>query len=618
MVSGSWIATTGLGLALMVAIVGSEGITPLEVLILCLFAVAFGWIVIPFWTALVGFVLQVAGRDPLSLQPLEAVRATDGPLRSRVAVVMPAYNEDPRRVMAGLAAMAQSLADSGYARHFALHLLSNTTDPGVRAAEDLAWAGLEERLAPGLVSNVSGTTWPALHFRRRDMNDGRKAGNIAEFCGTWREAYDYMVVLDADSIMDGESLVELARMMDRNPDVGLIQTVPLPARQRTLFGRLAQFAACVYSPLLATGQAFWQGDVGNYWGHNAIVRLGPFADHCRLPVLPGRPPLGGEILSHDFVEAALLRRAGWKVYMAPWIEGSYEELPGNVLGYARRDRRWAQGSLQHLRLLAEPGLAWLSRLHFVMGAMAYLSSALWLVLLLASTAYVVFPGLSGNALWEVSGPGARWNRPGVVPLLGVTAAILFVPKVLGVVAATLRGAGRFGGVVRFWLSALLEALWAVVFAPVMMVFHSLFVVSIGLGRNVDWVAQERDETQVGWALAARGAWLATSVGIVWSVVAWAASPAFLMWLTPILIGLVWAIPLVVSTSSPGAGTAARRAGLFLVESETSPSATLKRADQMRTGLWRVPAPSSRGLPTGPLTPGSMRVKGSSLSRASSA
>ncbi|NNF29553.1 MAG: glucan biosynthesis glucosyltransferase H, partial [Gemmatimonadetes bacterium] len=272
----------------------------------------------------------------------------------------------------------------------------------------------------------------------------------------------------------------------------------------------------------------------------------------------------------------------------------------------------------HLRLLADPGLAWISRLHFVMGAMAYLSSPLWFVLLLASTAYVVFPGLSGSPLWESGELGAWWNRPGVVPLLAVTGVILFLPKVLGVWAATLRDVSRFGGVLRLWLSALLEALFAVIVAPVMMFFHCLFVASIALGRDVKWAAQERDETLVGWASAVQGAWLPASVGIAWSVVAWVASPAFLMWLIPILLGLVWAIPLVVYTSSTSTGAAARRRGLFLVASETSPSPTLVLAERMRRRIWRIPAPLTPASHTGHGAPGSIRTKGAGLRRASSA
>ena len=162
-----------------------------------------------------------------------------------------------------------------------------------------------------------------------------------------------MVVLDADSVMTGRTLVELVRTMEANPRVGLIQTVPIPARRDTLFGRLVQFAASLYSPMLATGQSFWHTDAANYWGHNAIVRIRPFVEHCTLPVLPGAPPLGGPLLSHDFVEAALMRRAGWGVYLLPSIGGSYEEVPANILDYAKRDRRWTQGSLQHLRLLRD-------------------------------------------------------------------------------------------------------------------------------------------------------------------------------------------------------------------------------------------------------------------------
>ena len=204
--------------------------------------------------------------------------------------------------------------------------------------------------------------------------------------------------------------------MEANPQAGLIQTVPLPARRTTLFGRCIQFASCLYGPLLAAGQAWWQTDTANYWGHNAIIRVAPFSAHCGLPVLPGRPPLGGAILSHDFVEAALMRRAGWDVYLLPLMEGSYEEAPGNVVDYARRDRRWCQGSLQHLRLLGVPGFHALNRLYFVLGAGGYLSSVAWLLLLLAGTLYVLLPGAGRAAAVgaaAVAGPrGAAAGRHG--------------------------------------------------------------------------------------------------------------------------------------------------------------------------------------------------------------
>ena len=362
---GSAVAlTTLVGVALMLDIMWSNGLTALELVILTLFAITFGWIAIPFWNAVLGFVLSVLRRDPVSLvRATTHGRGTD-PLESRTALVMPVHNEDPSRVTAGMAAILRSLVRTGHATHFDLFLLSDTTVPSIAAAEQEAWASLRRQMG-----HVTG-----LYYRRRPSNVGRKAGNIAEFCRRWGNGYDFMVVLDADSIMTGQSLVELVRAMEANPQAGLLQTVPIPARRSTLFGRFVQFAGCVYGPLLAVGQSFWQTDTSNYWGHNAILRVAPFARYCELPVLSGRPPLGGAILSHDFVEAALMRRAGWEVYLQPLVEGSYEEAPETIVDYAKRDRRWTQGSLQHLRLLAMPGLHLLNRIYFFLGAAGYLSS----------------------------------------------------------------------------------------------------------------------------------------------------------------------------------------------------------------------------------------------------
>ena len=395
---GLVIGTTVIGIALMLDIVRHNGITALEIAILGLFTVTFCWIVIAFWNAVIGFVLTAARRDPVSLDRLPTAPAGAGPMASRTALIMPVHNEDPVRVMQGLAAMRHSLDRTGHADRFDIHLLSDTTDPAIARAEEAAWRDLCRGGSAGL------------HYRRRATNAGRKAGNIANFCESWRAEYDFMVVLDADSIMTGATVVALARTMEANPSAGLIQTAPLPARQVTLFGRLVQFAGCLYGPLLAAGQSFWQTDAANYFGHNAIIRIGAFADECRLLVLSGRPPLGGPILSHDFVEAALMRRAGWGVFLMPWLGGSYEEVPGTIPEYATRDRRWSQGSVQHLRLLWDGGLHRINRLHFLLGAMGYISSGLWLLMLLASTAYVLLPVLSADPLVSEAGSGSMCRR----------------------------------------------------------------------------------------------------------------------------------------------------------------------------------------------------------------
>lgn len=568
--------TTLGGSLLMLDIMRANGITPLEGLILVLFTSTFAWISVAFWTAVLGFILQFLGRDPLSLGPSgsRVPGAAGGPdprgLSTRTAVVMPAHNEDPDRVLEGLASVLDSLERTGAAEHFHLFLLSDTTDPEIAAREEEAWEAWRKRVVRP----------EAISYRRRASNQGRKAGNIADFCGRWGSEYDFMVILDADSVMRGETLVALAEAMEANPEAGLIQTVPVPARQVTLFGRLLQFAGCLYGPMFATGQSFWQSDGANYWGHNAILRVRPFTEHCHLPVLPGSPPMGGEILSHDFVEAALLRRAGWKTLLLPDLPGSYEEVPGNLVEYATRDRRWAQGSLQHLRLLLARGLRPISRVHFGLGAMGYLSSVLWLLMLLASTSYVLLaeygrdptPGVSPAFLADWSLPEAA----SLIPLLAVTGIVLFLPKALGLVLSLGSRARGFGGRWRLAASALLEALFAVLVAPLMMMVHTRFVAGILAGRNVHWEPQVRGgrgvERGEAWR---RTAWIALA-GALWAGVTLALSPFFFLWLTPIFAGLLLAAPLVRWTSSRRLGASTRRWGLFLVPSEVAPPAELDR------------------------------------------
>lgn len=547
--------TAGAGVWMMLRIVAVGGFTPLEAVILGLFAPTFAWIVVPFWTSVVGFVRIALGRT----RPIDHM----GALTSRTALVMPIHNEDPRGVAARLSAMARSLEATSRGESFHFHILSDTTDPDIARREEAAWATLQ-----GTHPNS------VFFYRRRERNTGRKAGNIAEFCGRCVDDYDFMVVLDADSLMDGATLVRLAADMEADPTLGLIQTVPLPVRQQTLFGRIVQFGGCLHGPVLAAGQAFWQGDTANYWGHNAILRLRPFLEHAHLPVLSGSPPLGGEILSHDFVEAALLRRAGWGVRLDPAAGGSWEEVPGTVLGFSRRDRRWAQGSLQHLRLLGFPGLRPLSRLHLLLGALGYLTSPLWLLFLLAGTAYVFFPGLTGAAL-TLEGLSA----PGSLSLLLVTAVVLFLPKVLAVVlaaASARRSPARMLGVA---VSALAEALFSVLLAPLMMLVHTRFVVEIAAGRAVGWDPTPRTGQTLSWATSLRVGGLATLIGVVWGGATLAVSPAFFVWMSPIFVALAAAIPLVRLSSSPELGRWARDHGLFVSSFESDPPPEVRAVDR---------------------------------------
>jgi membrane glycosyltransferase len=338
-------ATTALGMWTMFRILHVGGLTPLELLVLALFSVTFGWIAIAFWSGVIGFTLNLAGRDPLSLARL-STPAPQGDAPSHTALVMPIHNEDVERVAAGLEATCRDLPPISERRRIEAFVLSDSNDAATVDHEKAVMAALQQRLADRC----------RLHYRHRDSNVGRKAGNLGDFCQRWGRHYDFMLVLDADSIMSGDTIHALIAEMEANPRLGLMQTVPIPIRQDSLFGRANQFAAAVYSPMLATGLSFWQSDAANYFGHNAILRVEAFTQHAGLPELPGRPPLGGDILSHDFVEAALLRRAGWEVRMRTDLGGSFEEMPSQILDYAKRDRRWVQGNLQHLRLLGGRGL----------------------------------------------------------------------------------------------------------------------------------------------------------------------------------------------------------------------------------------------------------------------
>jgi membrane glycosyltransferase len=577
-------ATVIPGAVLMALVLQAAGMGPFQWAILLLFMVTFAWIAVSFWTAVAGFLLHALRLDPLSLRRLprrDAAPESALPQARSAAIVVPIYNEEPARVVNGIEATCRSLLATGQGAAFDLFLLSDSNDPAVIPGEERAVRELQARM-PAPVR---------IHYRRRRTNTGRKAGNIAEFCQRWGSRYQYMVVLDADSVMEGVTLVELVRLMERNPNAGLIQTMPLPVRQESLFGRFQQFANAVHGPMLAAGLSFWQGDTGNYWGHNAIIRIQPFMQHCDLPILPGRPPLGGEILSHDFVEAALLRRGGWDVWLLPHLGGSYEELPGNLIDYARRDRRWAQGNLQHLRLLGMPGLHGVSRLHLLFGAVAYLASVLWLLMLAAGTGAAIDASGGLEAGGQTLAIPESLRTPMAHALLGVTLVMLLLPKMLGIGLAMFSRPQAFAGAPRLVVSGVIETLFSVLIAPLMMAFHSLFVAAVALGGNVTWAAQPREGRVVAWGEAWRRTGGFVLAAGSWSLLlAWFA-PGFFWWLMPVLASLLLAPALVRWSSSQRAGAWMRRRGLLLAPSEVAPGRVL----QMLRGLELSSRPRGEGL-----------------------
>ncbi len=550
-------------------LLAADGLTLPEFLLIGVFALLALWLSQSFWTLVAGFLvlLRTGRRAPAKPE----VPAADGP---RVALVMPIYNEDTERVFAGIAAIWGQLAGHPVFGRCDFFVLSDTTSTDLWLREVDAWQRLRRGLPGG----------ERIFYRRRLENRGRKTGNIEDFLRRWGNEYEYFLVLDADSLMCAETIAALVARMDGDPGLGLVQVPPSLARGRTLFARILQFAGELYGPLAAAGTAFWAQDAGNYWGHNAIIRTRAFIAHCGLPELPGRAPLGGPILSHDFVEAALMRRAGYAVRIAWDLEGSYEEPPPTLEQFLRRDRRWCQGNLQHSRILLSRGLHPLSRLHLLIGIMSYLTSPLWLLFLVLAVirAWPLAPlaDFAARSPWTALGAMLPASA-GSLALLATTFLLLLLPKCLGLWLALgdPRRRRRLGGGPRLLAGFLVENLFAALLAPLMMLFHSLFVASILGGAAVDWSPQRRAVTPgTGAALRRLFAW-PSLLGVSLLTSAFLTSPTLGWWLSPVLIGLALALPLAVVTASEALGDRLRRRGLLVVSEESDPAAVIIEAER---------------------------------------
>ncbi len=566
---GLVLATATIAGSVPAFIFSPNGITLREAVALAVIAMLFLWISVSFWTAVIGFILR--GRIKITHPPPNS--PADGqPLNNnlRLAVVMPIYNEDVSAVSARLAAIEKSLRSSALDSKFDIFILSDTTDPDIWVREECAWRALC-RSAGG---------WGRIFYRNRSDNRGNKSGNIADFCVRWGQRYTYMVVLDADSLMSGATIAELARRIDSHPEVGLIQVPPAPANGETLFARLQQFAASIYGPIFVAGAAYWQLGEANYWGHNAIIRTKAFMRHCGLPKLPGKRPWGGEILSHDFVEAALMRRAGYEVWLAPDLAGSYEETPGTLGAYVKRDRRWCQGNLQHLRLIAASGLHPMNRLHLFMGAFSYLASPIWLAFLVASCAVALEHRNAPREYFSIESLFPTWPHSHATEagmLLAATLIFLFGPKILGFLdlCRSPKRLATHSGMFNAGCGVVLESIFSVLLAPILMVFQVWAVGSVIAGRDVAWTPQKRRGWKIGFARAASAYGGITVIGLALSIAAYILVPDVFPWLIPVIIGPIAIVPLSLLLGSVEYGRWFRRRGLLQVPSETSPDSILE-------------------------------------------
>jgi membrane glycosyltransferase len=558
---------TGLVSMLFADLLWRSGWTNSSTILLVLFVILFLLISIGCLHGIYGFILRTFG------DPDQITRLGDYPSQSiegvSTAIVFPICNEEVARVFEGFRATYLSLERTGQLEHFDFFILSDSRDADKWVEEERRWCELALEL----------DALGRIYYRRRISVEGKKSGNVRDFLNAWGRRYRYFIVFDADSVMRGETIVDLVKLMEAHPHVGLIQTVPALVNAESLFGRIQQFANRLYAPVFIAGLNYWAQGFGNYWGHNAIIRTDPFMQYCDLPSLPGRKPFGGQILSHDFVEAALLLKENWQVWFAHELQGSYEETPQDIIENAQRDRRWCQGNMQHGMVLFARGLRGVSRIHLLLGIFGYLASPLWLLFLITFNWTLWFRQHTGLSVITVRALTPFLKLSGTEHaflIFLICMGVLFLPKFLALIDLAMDGPRRraFGGLRRATMSALAETVFSALHAPLQMLWHSQCVATILLGTGVHWGPQKRTPDGIAWFEAVRHHWANTLIGILWGTVVWRIDHATFWWFMPVLAGMVLSIPLSVLTSRTSWGERAREHGLFLTPEETSPPSEL--------------------------------------------
>ncbi|MET0542367.1 MAG: glucans biosynthesis glucosyltransferase MdoH [Variovorax sp.] len=543
------VAATVLGLlGLMAATLFVERVDAIGLAMLLAFAITLPWTAIGFWNAAIGLALMIFSRNPTGLlapqlQAADPHRHID----SSTALLACICNEDTGRLSHNLAWMLEGLVESGQAAAFHLYILSDSDEPATVAAEARMVAHLQACFGTAI----------ALSYRRREQRHGFKAGNIRDFCERWGALHDHAIVLDADSLMTPQAMLRLVRVMQARPELGIVQTLVTGLPSASAFTRMFQFGMRLGMRSYTLGAASWQGDCGPYWGHNAILRLKPFIAHCELPALPGPPPLGGPVLSHDQLEAVLMRRAGYEVRVLPEEGGSWEENPPNLLEFIRRDLRWCQGNMQYLQLLTLPGLRAVSRCQLLLAIAMYLGPPAWLAFMLLG-------------LWREQPFRADLGLALFVTVLGMSLA----PKLATLVDVLLRASLRraYGGALRIVGGVVLEFGFWVLTAPVVAVAVTAFLLGLPFGRRVGWAAQQRDVQRIDWQVALRGLWLQTMLGLVLAGFVWLRMPGALWVWSPVLAGLVGSIPFAWLTAHPAVGRWMARWGLCRIPDEAPTAA----------------------------------------------
>ncbi|RIJ33199.1 glucans biosynthesis glucosyltransferase MdoH [Henriciella mobilis] len=544
------LALTGWATHEMYQVLAVSSLTILEWMLLAVFALNISWICFAFVNATIGFICAVrAERSAVTSSAVPVSIST-----ARTVIAFPVYNEPVDQVFPAVLATARQMA--GAPGRYECFILSDTTDPDIALLEEAGVRQLQKK-APADV---------AIRYRRRTINHHRKAGNIRDFVTRWGGRYDFMIVYDADSHMSRETILALVEAIHAQPRTGLVQTIPQLVGACTLFARAQQFASALYGPVLGHGIAWWAQKEGNFWGHNAIIRVSALAESAGLPSIPGKAPLGGSILSHDFVEAALLRRAGWNVEIRPDLGGSYEEGPPTIIDHVVRDRRWCQGNMQHMAVLARARqLTWTSRFHLVNGIFSYLASPLWLIfitlgmLLSLQNSFMVPDYFGDGASLFPTWPVIDSER--ALSLFVVTMAILFAPKIYGLLYGWIsRTWRRKVGAARTAVGVASELVVSVLMAPILMATQTGAVISVFSGRDSGWSPQARSDGRYSFATTFTQCIFPTFLGVFLTGAAIAISPVYAAWLAPATVGLIFSAPIIYFTSKPEAGDFAGRHG----------------------------------------------------------
>jgi membrane glycosyltransferase len=543
---------------IMARVLGDDGWTAIDWGIFASFVIGTPWTVIGFWNAVIGFwLLHVSSQGSAQVSPFLKAARRRTPIGIKTAVLMTLRNEDPARAFARLAIIRQSLDETGHGHRFDFYVLSDTSDPIVAAREQQ----LFDEWSASFADKSRAT------YRRRERNDGYKAGNLRDFVNRWGGNYELMLPLDADSLMSGPEIVRFVRMMEAHPKIGILQSLVVGTPSPSAFARVFQFGMRHAMRSYTMGSAWWMADCGPYWGHNAFIRVKPFAEHCELPMLPGKAPLGGWVLSHDQIEATLMRRAGFEVRVAPTEGGSWEDNPPSILEFTKRDLRWCQGNMQYFRLLGLPGLKPLSRVQIALAILMYLGSLAWMTMIVLSALKVFEPGAMSATQISLG-----------MTLFATCFLMSLAPKLAGMVDAVLtKGAmAQYGGFWRFLAGSLTEISFSVLFAPIASFRVSLFMIGLLFGRATTWNGQQRDVQGLSWATAIAGMWPQTLFGLALFSLLYVKAPGALMWATPLLIGLVFSAPFGVLTASPRFGQLLARIGLCAVPEEIAMPEELRR------------------------------------------